>query len=109
MKLSSFFKQCHEKEVFKMLSIYVVSAWVILQVLSITWQPLGLLQIAVTFLIVVLLICLPLYIVLLWKCKVAPLYKTETEPDEKEMTKIANVKKMSFSALRIIASICVIA
>jgi TolB-like protein len=109
MKLSSFFKQCHEKEVFKMLSIYVVSAWVILQVLSITWQPLGLPQKSVTFLIVVLLICFPLYIFLLWKFKVAPLHKTETEPDEKEIKKKANFQKMYFSALGIIASICVIA
>src|SRR5690606_28352620 len=109
MKLSSFFKQCHEKEVFKMLSIYVVSAWVILQVLSITWQPLGLPQKSVTFLIVVLLICFPLYIFLLFRSKVAPLHKTETKPDEKEIKKKANFQKMYFSALGIIASICVIA
>lgn len=108
MKLNSFFKQCHEKAVFKMLSIYVVSAWVILQVLSITWQPLGLPQKSVTFLIIVLLLCFPLYIFFLWKFRVAPLHKTEAEPDEKDEKKIVAFRKMYFSALGIITSLCVI-
>ncbi len=109
MKLKSFFKQCHEKEVFKMLSIYIVSAWVILQVLSITWQPLGLPQKSVAFLIIVLLLCFPLYIFFLWKFRVAPLHKTETEIDEKEKKKRTAFQKMYFSSLGIITSLCVIA
>jgi len=110
MKLNSFFKQCHEKEVFKMLSIYVVSAWVVLQVLAITWQPLGLPQKSVTFLIVILLLCFPIYIFLLWKFKVSPLNKTvEEQPDEKEERKKIGFKKMYFSSLGIIDSLCVIA
>lgn len=109
MKLKSFFKQCHEKEVFKMLSIYIVSAWVILQVLSITWQPLGLPQKSVAFLIIVLLLCFPLYIFFLWKFRVAPLHKVETEMDEKEKKKRSAFQKMYFSSLGIITSLCVIA
>jgi Tfp pilus assembly protein PilF len=109
MKLKSFFKQCHEKEVFKMLSIYIVSAWVILQVLSITWQPLGLPQKSVAFLIIVLLLCFPLYIFFLWKFRVAPLHKTETEIDEKEKKKRTAFQKMYFSSLGIITSLCLIA
>ncbi|QQX76191.1 MULTISPECIES: tetratricopeptide repeat protein [Aequorivita] len=109
MKLKSFFKQCHEKEVFKMLSIYIVSSWVILQVLSITWQPLGLPQKSVAFLIIVLLLCFPLYIFFLWKFRVAPLHKTETEIDERERKKRTTFQKMYFSALGIITSLCVIA
>ncbi|MCB0464982.1 MAG: tetratricopeptide repeat protein [Aequorivita sp.] len=108
MKLKSFFKQCNEKEVFKMLSIYVVSAWVILQVLSITWQPLGLPQKSVTYLIIILLLCFPLYIFLLWKFRIVPLQKTEVELDEKEEKKKASFRKMYFSALGIITSLCVI-
>lgn len=76
-----------------MLSIYIVSAWVILQVLSITWQPLGLPQKSVAFLIVVLLLCFPLYIFFLWKFRVAPLHKAETEVDEKEKRKELHFKK----------------
>lgn len=108
MKLNSFFKQCHEKEVFKMLSIYVVSAWIILQVLAITWQPLGLPQKSVTFLIITLLLCFPLYIFFLWKFRLAPLQKTDAEPDEREEKKKTAFRKMYFSSLGIITSICVI-
>lgn len=64
-----------------MLSIYVVSAWVVLQVLSVTWQPLGLPHKSVTFLIIVLLLCFPLYIFLLWKFKLAPLHKAAAAID----------------------------
>ena len=91
-----------------MLSIYVVSAWVILQVLSITWQPLGLPQKSVTYLIIILLLCFPLYIFLLWKFRIVPLQKTEVELDEKEEKKKASFRKMYFSALGIITSLCVI-
>lgn len=113
MKLNSFFKQCHEKEVFKMLSIYVVSAWVILQVLAITWQPLGLPQKSVTFLIITLLLCFPFYIFFLWKFQLAPLQKTEAALDEAETDENVEkekktFRKMYFSSLGIIASICVI-
>lgn len=109
MKLNSFFKQCHEKEVFKMLSIYVVSAWVILQVLSVTWQPLGLPHKSVAFLIIVLLLCFPLYIFFLWKYRLAPTHKAEAEFDEKEEKRKIAFKKMYFSFLGIISTICIMA
>lgn len=109
MKLNSFFKQCNEKEVFKMLSIYVVSAWVILQVLSVTWQPLGLPHKSVTFLIIVLLLCFPLYIFFLWRFRLAPQRLSEIETDEKELKKRNSFKKIYFSFFSIITSLCVIA
>ncbi|WP_157417830.1 hypothetical protein [Aequorivita capsosiphonis] len=108
MKLNSFFRQCNEKEVFKMLSIYVVSAWVILQVLSVTWQPLGLPHKSVTFLIIVLLLCFPLYIFFLWRFRLAPLQKAEAEVDEKDIKKKAAFKKIYFTFWGIITSICVL-
>ncbi|MDC7999852.1 hypothetical protein POV26_02285 [Aequorivita todarodis] len=109
MKLNSFFKQCHEKEVFKMLSIYVVSSWVILQVLSVTWQPLGLPHKSVAFLIIVLLLCFPIYIFSLWKFKIVPMQKAEIDDDEKGQKKKTAFQKMYFSFLGIITSLCVIA
>ncbi len=109
MKLKSFFKQCHEKEVFKLLSIYIVSAWIILQVLSITWQPLGLPAKSVTFLIILLLLCFPLYIFLIWKFQIASQLNLEIEQEEKETKKSIAFKKMYFSSLGIISSLCVIA
>ena len=42
MNLKGFIKECHKKEVFKMLSIYIVSSWVVLQVLALIASPLGL-------------------------------------------------------------------
>ncbi|WP_172625875.1 tetratricopeptide repeat protein [Algibacter amylolyticus] len=111
MKIKSFFNQCQEKEVFKMLSIYIVSAWIILQVLSITWQPLGLPEKSVTILIVILLLCFPLYIFFLWKFKILPVLKSEidTELNEEKITNKAAFKKTYFSFLAGITSLCAIA
>lgn len=69
----NFFKQCHEKEVFKNLSIYIVSSWVLIQVLSVVWEPFGLPKIAMTYLLLVLLIGFPLYIYLIWQYRLKPL------------------------------------
>lgn len=108
MNLNSFFKQCHEKEVFKMLSIYVVSAWVILQVLSVTWHPLGLPQETVTFLIIVLLLCFPLYIFFIWKFRISPMHKTDVETEAKELKRHRGFKRIYFSGLGIISTLCAI-
>ena len=108
MKLKSFLKQCHKKEVFKMLSIYVVSAWVILQVLSVTWQPLGMPQKSVTYLIILLLLGFPIYIFYIWKIKLAPLEKESEALDEDGRQKKSNFQKMYFSALGIISMMTVL-
>ena len=108
MKLNSFFKQCHEKEVFKMLSIYVVSAWVILQVLSVTWQPLGLPHKTVTLLIIILLLCFPLYLFLIWKLKIVPSQKAEVEISDNNVKMTSVFNKIYFSGFGIISSLCVI-
>lgn len=73
MNLKDFFKECHEKEVFKSLSIYIVSSWVLIQVLSETWEPFGLPKISMTYLLLVLLLGFPFYIYLLWKYRLKPL------------------------------------
>ena len=48
MKLKEFVKECNEKEVFKNLSIYIVSSWVLIQVFSVMWEPFGLPQNSLT-------------------------------------------------------------
>lgn len=73
MNLKEFFKECHEKEVFKNLSIYIVSSWVLIQVLSVIWEPFGLPKISMTYLLLVLLLGFPFYIYLLWKYRLKPL------------------------------------
>lgn len=105
MQIKTFIKQCRENDLFKMLSIYIVSAWVILQVLSVTWQPLGLPQKSVTFLIIILLIGLPLYLLIIWKYKIVPLEKErlENQGDTEDIEK--PLIKRSFRKYYIIASL----
>ena len=73
MNFKNFFKECHEKEVFKNLSIYVVSSWVLIQVFSEIWEPFGLPKISMTYLLLVLLIGFPFYVYLLWRYRLKPL------------------------------------
>ena len=110
MKLKPFIQQCHQTDVFKMLSIYVVSAWVILQVLSIIWQPLGLPSGSVAFLIIILLLLFPIYIFLLWKIRILPLQLTEnlstTDPLEHPIIQRKAFRNFYFSILGIITILC---
>lgn len=109
MNLRSFFKQCHDKEVFKMLSIYVVSSWVLLQVSALVWKPLGLPEKTVTYLIILLLISFPFYILYVWKAIVIPLENEIIDLDDIEKKKKAAFKKGYFSALGIISVINLVA
>lgn len=106
MKFKSFIKECHKRGVFKMLSIYIVSSWVLLQVLAITWQALGLPQNSLTYLIILLLIGFPLYILFLWKYYLQSVEEPlEFEDGETHLTKVG-FHKYYFSALGIIVAIC---
>ncbi|MBU2527478.1 MAG: hypothetical protein KKC03_12850 [Bacteroidetes bacterium] len=78
MKFNSFLKACHEKGVLSKLSIYIVVTWVLLQVMSVTAEPLGLPKKSVTFLIIILLIGFPVYIFLVWKYYLAT---AESKPE----------------------------
>ncbi|NEW78964.1 MAG: hypothetical protein GZ086_05955 [Gelidibacter sp.] len=109
MNLRSFFKQCHDKEVFKMLSIYVVSAWVLLQVSALIWKPLGLPEKTVTYLIILLLISFPFYILYIWKAIVIPLENEIIDLDDIEKKKKAAFKKGYFSSLGVISVINLVA
>ena len=53
MKLKEFIKECNEKEVFKKLSIYVVTSWILLQVADVLTDPLGLPDESISILIVI--------------------------------------------------------
>ena len=73
MKFNDFLKECREKDVLKNLSIYLVSSWLLLQVISVTWEPLGLPKVTLTYLLLVLLIGFPLYLYLLWRLRIKKL------------------------------------
>ncbi len=104
MNLKGFLKECHKKEVFKMLSIYVVSSWVILQVLALISEPIGIPKESVTYLIVILLIGFPIYIYYIWKFKLLKFEIQQTEDPNTPYNKSA-FQKMYFSTLFVIGLI----
>ena len=104
MNLKGFLKECHKKEVFKMLSIYLVSSWVILQVLAVITEPLGFPKKSVTYVIIILLIGFPLYIYYIWKFKLLKYEIQQTEDPNTPYNKSA-FQKMYFSTLFLIAII----
>jgi len=87
MNFKEFFKECSEKEVFKNLSIYIVSSWVLIQVFSVMWEPFGLPKISMTYLLLVLLIGFPFYVYLLWKYSLKPM---ESKLSRREGLKVSS-------------------
>ncbi len=73
MNFREFVKECHEKEVLKNLSIYIVSSWVLIQVFSTIWEPFGLPKISMTYLLLVLIAGFPFYVYLIWRYRLKPL------------------------------------
>ncbi|MFD2535563.1 tetratricopeptide repeat protein [Gelatiniphilus marinus] len=101
MNLKGFVKECHKKGVFKMLSIYIVSSWVVLQVLALITSPLGLPEKSVTYLIVILLFGFPIYIYYVWKFRLLKHEIQQTEDPTTPYNKSA-FQKMYFSSLFVI-------
>ncbi len=101
MNLKGFVKECHKKEVFKMLSIYIVSSWVVLQVLALIASPLGLPEKSVTYLIIILLLGFPIYIYYIWKFRLLKYEIQQTEDPTTPYNKSA-FQKMYFSSLFVI-------
>ena len=110
MNFKNFIEECHDKEVFKKLSIYIVSCWVLLQVLAVTWEPLGLPQKSVTFFIILALIGFPVSGLLVWKYHLVDLdYKDLSLNEEgnlvKSELKNSPFQKMYFSVLLVVSII----
>jgi tetratricopeptide (TPR) repeat protein len=102
MNLKGFVQECHKKEVFKMLSIYIVSSWVVLQVLALITEPLGLPIKSVTYLIIILLIGFPIYIYYIWKFRLLKYEIQQTEDPDTPYNKSA-FQKMYFSSLLVVS------
>ena len=108
MRLNQFLKECNEKDVFKKLSIYVVSSWVIMQVMSVVWQPLGLPKESITILIIILLIGFPINVYLVWKYHLLSFEKEILDEEGNLVEKNyleKSFKKMYFSSLVVISII----
>ena len=100
MNLKVFFNECLDKEVFKKLSIYLVSSWVLLQVLAITAEPLGLPKTSVTILLLILILGFPINIFLVWRFHLLVLEKNSKTIDDSEADiKIYTYKKSSFKKM----------
>ena len=87
MKFKNFLKVCHEKEVFKKLSLYVVFSWVLLQVISLISDAIGLSKNVLTYSLIILLIGLPTYIFYVWKTylkNIKPVATNDTIADQNE-------------------------
>ena len=67
MKFNKFLKECNQKDVFKKLSLYVVTSWVIIQVFATIWEPIGLPKESVTVLLIILLLGFPINVYLVWR------------------------------------------
>ncbi|MBE15416.1 MAG: hypothetical protein CL867_04145 [Cytophagaceae bacterium] len=96
MTIKSFIQECHRREVFKKLSLYVVFSWIVIQVLAATWDPLGFPKQSVTVLILILLIGLPLYAFYIGKFEVKELEVASMEDGietEEERSTIRLFKK----------------
>ncbi|MCA0132381.1 hypothetical protein [Winogradskyella alexanderae] len=102
MTLKGFVTECHKKEVFKMLSIYIVSSWVLLQVLALVAEPLGFPIKIVTYFILILLVGFPVYIYYIWKFKLLKYEIQQTEDPTTPYNKSA-FQKMYFSSLLVIS------
>lgn len=113
MNLNNFFKECHDKEVFKKLSIYIVSSWVLIQVFAVTWEPLGLPKKSVTYLIILLLIGFPVSIYLVWRYHLVNLdFRKKKSDKEGSLIKIklknSPFHKMYYSFLAIISVLSIL-
>ncbi|MGB5692176.1 MAG: hypothetical protein WBM43_06185 [Flavobacteriaceae bacterium] len=112
MKLKKFISECRENEVFKNLSIYIVSSWVLLQVIALIAEPLGLPSSSLTYLLLFLLIGFPVYVYLLWwfqlknTVKKKPLLDKSGNPVPGKFV-MGPFQKIYFSSLSIISIIAV--
>ncbi len=84
MKFNHFLKECQEKGVLKYLSIYIVSSWVFLQVITVISEPLKFPKTTLTYSLLILLLGLPLYIFFLWKYHFFPLNSKEVSKLQQE-------------------------
>jgi len=114
MNLKRFIRECNEKEVFKKLSIYLVSSWVLIQVTDVLTNPLGLPEKSVTFLIIVLLIGFPINGYLVWKLHLAPMEHQKMKLDAdgnmiRDRGKMSGFQKNYYISLAIVSVAVLIA
>jgi len=93
MDLKTFYQECVKRKVFKGISIYAISSWLIIQVAATTFPYLGFPSEAVTTVIILVLICFPVSILFSWYYNVVP----EPEPEDEDADKPSISKKQKDS------------
>ena len=113
MNIKSFLQECHEKEVIKKLTFYVVTSWLLIQVATSIWEPLGLPAESVTILIILLLIGFPINMYLVWVYHLRSLEDIKPKTDENGdpipgKFKQSAFKKMYFSSISALSLVSVV-
>ncbi|PRP66500.1 tetratricopeptide repeat protein [Nonlabens agnitus] len=104
MTIKQFIAECQKKDVLKLISIYLVSTWVLLQVLAVVWEPIGLPKKSVTVLILILVLGFPFYLYYIYKFKIHIEYNEDQS--KKELASIASFKKIYFGTVAIFSVVC---
>ncbi|MCJ7468191.1 MAG: hypothetical protein MUO53_16045 [Maribacter sp.] len=99
MKLKKFIKECRDQEVFKNLSIYIVSSWVLIQVFSVIAEPVGFSKTIISYVLIILLLGFPLYIYLFWKFQLSKSVVEVPAPDTPAVTKKGKFAQRPFQKL----------
>lgn len=108
MKLKDFLHACHERKVVKMLSIYAVSSWGFLKVIDILWEPLGLPEVILTYLIIALVLGFPFYLYYIWTSRLASGEQSRGAFGSEEKYTQRTFKKVYFIITGIVGVLCII-
>lgn len=102
MNIKKFIQECSRRNVFKLLSIYVVSSWVILQVLAVVAEPLALPEKSISFLIVALIIGFPIYVIYIWRIKLSKSWESDEDDTTQELLAKSKFRQLYFTSTGII-------
>lgn len=109
MKFNDFLRECRDRQVLKNLSIYIVSSWVLLQVIDLLAEAIGFSNRLVAWILIALLIGFPLYILLLWKLNLSGRQQQEATSSGSRNTKLWTFKRLYFLFLMGTGVICLAA
>ncbi|MFX0555795.1 tetratricopeptide repeat protein [Maribacter sp. CXY002] len=99
MRFGQFIEACKDNDVWKNASIYIVSSWVLLQVISLIAEPLGFTSAIVADCLIILLVVFPIFLFLLWKFRLAKTKLSTEILDEDGVTLPQQLVKKKFNVI----------
>ena len=109
MKFNDFLRECRDQQLLKNLSIYIVSGWVLLQVIDLLAEAIGFSNQLVAWILIALLLGLPLYMLLLWKVKLSGSYRRKAIPAGSGEKTLWTFKRLYFLFMMGAGVLCVAA